>query len=220
VTQTAGGAVPTKSLMGWVPMGPEDRYPELALWDAVIGRIAADIDMPKEMLTGLGDTSHWTSWLLQEDGFNAHVGPVLQRFCADIAGAYLRPAAIDAGIPNAENAMIGADVAKAVAHPDKTGTALKAHEPVARLGRVDARADRRPRVGGAAGRTCAQGRDPVARVPLRPRSRGRRRARRPRRRAAPATTSRRGRRRATSRTASRRRARPLPAARRRSRSRT
>jgi len=43
--------------------------------DATIRRIAIALDVPAEMLTGLGDVNHWGQWLLQEETYRAHVGP-------------------------------------------------------------------------------------------------------------------------------------------------
>lgn len=129
VTQTAAGAIPTRELLGYLALGPDDRYPELDAWDNTIGRIAGSIDMPKELLTGVGDVSHWGQWFLDDVGFRQHTGPTVIRFCNDIASAYLRPAAVEAGgIEDPERVTVWFDAAQAINHPDQTGTALKAHD--------------------------------------------------------------------------------------------
>lgn len=128
VTTTAGGAVPTADLIKWMALGPSERYLEGEMWDRVISRLAGSLDLPKEMLTGIEDVSHWSAWFLDEIGFRQHTGPTVVRFCNDLAGAYLRPAAIAEGIDNAENVTVWFDASQAINHPDETGTARDAHD--------------------------------------------------------------------------------------------
>jgi len=128
VTTTAGGSTPTADLIKWMALGPGDRYLEGEMWDKVIARLAGSLDLPKEMLTGIEDVSHWSAWFLDEIGFRQHTGPTVVRFCNDLAGAYLRPAALDAGIANAENVTVWFDASQAINHPDETGTARDAHD--------------------------------------------------------------------------------------------
>ncbi len=127
VLQTAGGAVPMKDLIAWIALGPGDRYNEIEAIDQTISIIAGSIDMPKELMTGVGDVSHWGQWFLDDIGFRQHTGPTVTRFCGDIGSAYLRPAAKDAGIENAARVTVWFDPSGAVNHPDETGTVLKAH---------------------------------------------------------------------------------------------
>jgi hypothetical protein len=128
VTQTSGGAIPTADLIKWIALGPSDRYTEGEMWDKTIARIASSIDMPAELMTGVGGVSHWSAWFLSSEGFSEHTGPTLVRFCNDIASAYLRPEAIRSGIKDAERVTIWYDASAAINHPDETGTALKAHD--------------------------------------------------------------------------------------------
>jgi hypothetical protein len=127
VLQTSGGALAMKDLIGWMPLGPSDRYTEIEAIDSTISIIAGSIDMPKELMTGVGDVSHWGQWFLDDIGFRQHTGPTVTRFCNDIGAAYLRPAAIDQGIPDADRVVAWFDPSGAVNHPDETGTVLKAH---------------------------------------------------------------------------------------------
>jgi hypothetical protein len=42
-------------------------------------RIALALDIPAELLLGLGDLNHWTAWLVSEEAYTAHVGPLAQQ---------------------------------------------------------------------------------------------------------------------------------------------
>ncbi len=126
--QTPGGMTPMADLIRWLPLGPGDRYAEGDLWDKVVTRLAGGLDFPKEILTGVGDVNHWTAWFLDDIGFRQHTGPVVIRFCNDLGGAYLRPAAQDAGVANADRVVVGFDASQAINHPDETGTARDAYD--------------------------------------------------------------------------------------------
>lgn len=128
VLQTSGGTIPMLDLIGWKPLGPTDRYNEIEPIEEMISLIAGAVDMPKELFTGVGDVSHWGQWFLDDIGFRQHTGPTVIRFCNDMGSAYLRPAAIDARIENADRVTIWFDPADAVNHPDQTGNALKAQD--------------------------------------------------------------------------------------------
>ncbi len=130
MTQTAGGNTPTKDLIGIIPLNVSDTYPEGEFWDKVIDRIAGSLDMPREMVapSGLGSTNHWSGWILEDSAFRLHVAPMVIDFCSDITSAYFRPAAISAGVPNAERVVVWFDPSEAVNHPDQIGTTFKAHD--------------------------------------------------------------------------------------------
>lgn len=44
----------------------------------LVGQLAVILDAPPEILTGMGDTNHWTSWAIQEDNWLGHVEPLAQ----------------------------------------------------------------------------------------------------------------------------------------------
>lgn len=121
------GASHMKDLMGWMQMGPEVNYSELEACTQVIQRIANGLDLPVDWVTGnTGDVNHWSGWLVDEQGFRMHIAPVADRFARDLSAAYLRPAALAAGIPDAERVAIGYDPAAAINHPDEIKTAREA----------------------------------------------------------------------------------------------
>lgn len=121
------GATPMVDLIKWFPMGPDNNYDELEACEKVISRIANGLDLPVDWVTGnTGDVNHWSGWLVDEQGFRMHVAPVADRFARDLAAAYLRPAALKEGIPDADRVAIGYDPAAAINHPDEIQTAMDA----------------------------------------------------------------------------------------------
>jgi hypothetical protein len=123
------GATPMVDLMRWFPMGPDSDYSELDASVKVISRIANGLDLPVDWVTGnTGDVNHWSGWLVDEQGFRMHIAPVADSFARDLNAAYLRPAAIEAGIPDAERVAVGYDPAAAINHPDEIQTARDAYK--------------------------------------------------------------------------------------------
>jgi hypothetical protein len=51
-------------------------------------RIALALDMPAELLLGLGDINHWGAWLISEETYTAHVGPLAQQVGEVFASAW------------------------------------------------------------------------------------------------------------------------------------
>ena len=58
--------------------------------DELIGRLATAIDLPPEVLRGMTDANHWTAKQVQHDMWRSHGVNVAERFCDDVADAYLR----------------------------------------------------------------------------------------------------------------------------------
>jgi hypothetical protein len=115
-----------KDLMGWIPLGPDNQYTEAEMWEKTIKRIAVGLDWPVELMTGVGQLNHWSGWLVDEQAFRQHQGPAMQKFCDDMAAAYLRPAARAAGFADWQNVVLDFDPSKAIVHSDETKTARDA----------------------------------------------------------------------------------------------
>lgn len=58
--------------------------------DKALLRLARTLDIPQEIMTGLGATNHWSASALTEDMVNNHVIPAGQRYARFLTVAYLR----------------------------------------------------------------------------------------------------------------------------------
>jgi hypothetical protein len=99
-----------------------------------IRRLALSMDMPPEILTGQGDTNHWSSWSIDESSIKSHTEPLLNRIADDLATGYLRPMLIDGGGEDNEIPMapeqartygIGVDTAEMRLRPNRSAEALE-----------------------------------------------------------------------------------------------
>jgi hypothetical protein len=65
-----------------------------------IRRLALSMDMPPEILTGQGDSNHWSSWSIDESSIKSHTEPLLNRIADDLATGYLRPMLREGAAPS------------------------------------------------------------------------------------------------------------------------
>jgi hypothetical protein len=57
-----------------------------------VERLGVGMDMPPEVLSGLGDSNHWNSFLIDGYGIKVHIEPLMNRICDALTKAYLYPA--------------------------------------------------------------------------------------------------------------------------------
>ncbi|MFI6326583.1 hypothetical protein ACIBG8_54305 [Nonomuraea sp. NPDC050556] len=62
------------------------------LREAAIRRIANGLDIPPEVLLGMGDVNHWSAWAIEESAVKLHVEPLLALIVDALTVRYLRPA--------------------------------------------------------------------------------------------------------------------------------
>lgn len=61
--------------------------------------LAVGMNMPKEVMTGMGDTSHWNAWSLDEQGIETHIKPPAETQVHGLTKTYLKPWLRAAGEP-------------------------------------------------------------------------------------------------------------------------
>lgn len=59
--------------------------------EGAIKRLARGMNIPPEVLTGMGDTNHLSAWKIEEDFIKIQIEPMVSRICDGLNRAYLRP---------------------------------------------------------------------------------------------------------------------------------
>lgn len=102
--------------------------------EAAIGRLATTLNMPAEVLQGVGDANHWTAWQISEDGIKLHISPPAETIVAGLTVGYLHPMLQAAGHdlvgPNGGKIVVWYDPSELTARPDKSQQALAAYDRV------------------------------------------------------------------------------------------
>lgn len=74
----------------------------LELREAAIRRLSVAVDMPSEMLTGLGALQHWTGALVTQDWVNNYLQALMQLACGSITTGWLQKALVETEGKSAE----------------------------------------------------------------------------------------------------------------------
>lgn len=101
-----------------------------------IEQVANTLELPKEILLGTGEATHWSAWAIKEDTFQAHIQPLIELICVALTSTYLRqalkrlsPDALrKAGVENPDDVMVWYDASELVIRPDKGDKALGLHD--------------------------------------------------------------------------------------------
>lgn len=63
--------------------------------ERLIRQLAVILDIPPEIMTGLGDTNHWGAWSIQEDNWLGHIEPMAKLIGQALAVGLARAADVD-----------------------------------------------------------------------------------------------------------------------------
>lgn len=87
------------------------------LRDEAVRRFAAGMDLPAEVVLGLGDTNHWSAWQLAESAITIHVAPLMLLICNALTEHFLWPT-LEAMGENPEGQVVWFDLAGLTAKPN------------------------------------------------------------------------------------------------------
>lgn len=87
----------------------------------LLGRIANGLDLPAQMILGLGDSNHWSAWLIDQQTFEQHIEPTVRLIVNSWTSAMLRPA-LD-GIENGDKVFVWFSADDLVATPEEAKNA-------------------------------------------------------------------------------------------------
>lgn len=86
-----------------------------------LDRLAATLDMPKEVAAGTtGESNHWSAWQVEESTYKIYIEPLLQRLGDALTEYWLRPALTAMGVPNPDQYVVDWDTSEIVSRPDST----------------------------------------------------------------------------------------------------
>lgn len=94
------------------------------LRDEAIRRLALGLDTPPEILLGLGSSTHWNAWIIQDDTIRTHVEPNLALICDALTSDYLWPMLESLGVPDARDYVIWWDTGGLTQRSDRSQEAI------------------------------------------------------------------------------------------------
>lgn len=96
--------------------------------DHLIRRFAQGVDLPPEILLGIGDANHWSAWAVSEQTVSAHVAPMAAEFAEDLDVGFLRPTLDEMAVKDPDQYAIGFDVTDLVTSPDRAQHAITLYD--------------------------------------------------------------------------------------------
>lgn len=100
----------------------------IELRDSSIARFAAGMDLPREVVEGMGESNHWSSWQVEEATYKTHLMPLLDLISDAITVAYLTPILTEAKVANPERYMLAFDGTALIGQPDPLAEALELYD--------------------------------------------------------------------------------------------
>ena len=95
--------------------------------DSAIKRLATKLDMPAEILLGMGDVNHWGAWQLEEGALKTHIAPVAELICDSLTRGYLQPRLAASGEDPADW-VVWYDMSELALRPDRSANATEAYD--------------------------------------------------------------------------------------------
>ena len=92
---------------------------------AAVERMAMSLDIPPEVLTGMGGSNHWSSWQIEESSIKIHIEPLLIQLADALNIGYYQPALKAAGVKNPEKKTLWFDIAALTVRPNRSEQAMQ-----------------------------------------------------------------------------------------------
>jgi hypothetical protein len=91
-------------------------------------RLAIALDMPAEIMLGMGDSNHWSAWQIEEAAYKIHVAPLLDRIADAFTTEYLVPALTGMGVADPERYALAFDVSDIITRPNRHEEMLQLYD--------------------------------------------------------------------------------------------
>src|SRR5690606_21994529 len=108
----------------------ESDFDDLAikLREEAIRRFANGLEIPAELLLGMGDINHWGSWALEESAVRLGIEPRLATVSHALTTQWLRPLLEDEGVPDAGEWLVWYDTSPLRVRQNRSQTALEVYD--------------------------------------------------------------------------------------------
>lgn len=96
--------------------------------DSAIKALASQLNIPAEVLLGMGDLNHWTSWQVDEAALKTNIAPEAELICQAITTGYLQPRLKASGVEDYANWVVWYDMSELALRPDRSGDAIQLYD--------------------------------------------------------------------------------------------
>ncbi|MFJ3249081.1 hypothetical protein [Streptomyces sp. NPDC086782] len=122
--------VPAESISDFKLLTFESNFDELALKlrEEAIKRFATGLEIPAELMLGLGDTNHWGAWMLTSEAIRMGIEPKLATVAYALTQQWLRPLLQAENVEDWHRWLVWYDTAPLRVRTNRSETALQAYD--------------------------------------------------------------------------------------------
>lgn len=96
--------------------------------DSAIKSLASQLNIPVEVLLGMGDLNHWGAWAVDEAALKTNIAPDAELIAQAITTGYLQPRLKASGVEDWANWVVWYDMSELALRPDRSGDAFQAYD--------------------------------------------------------------------------------------------
>lgn len=96
--------------------------------DSAIKRLASQLNIPPEILLGMGSLNHWTAWQLEEGALKTVIAPDAELIADALTTGYLQPRLAASGMPDPGRFVVWYDMSELAIRPDRSANAFQAYD--------------------------------------------------------------------------------------------
>lgn len=96
--------------------------------DSAIKKLATRLNVPAEILLGVGDLNHWGMWFLDESALKTVIAPDAELICQALTSSYLQPRLVASGEKDIGRIVVWYDLSELALRPDKSDNAIQAYD--------------------------------------------------------------------------------------------
>lgn len=102
----------------------------LDMRESALRQCAITLDVPAEVLTGMGEINHWGAWQIEDSAVKIHAEPLLELITSALTTGFLHPVLKAQGMEDDEVAefVIWADTSELSSKPDKSEDAVALYD--------------------------------------------------------------------------------------------
>lgn len=109
-----------KHLTFWTPLSEQ----LASMWQSTLVSLAEDLDVPPEVMTGLGGSNHWSAWAVSDAAVTEQIKPVASRVASAFTLGYLWPALEAMGIDDVSRYTYQFDTALLTVRPNRSADGM------------------------------------------------------------------------------------------------
>lgn len=96
--------------------------------ESAIKRLASQLNVPPEVLLGMGDLNHWNAWISDETSLKVDVAPDAELICQAITTGYLQPRLKASGVEDWASWVVWYDMSELTLRPDRSDDAIQLYD--------------------------------------------------------------------------------------------